>query len=100
LACAVYDEAAAWYGETMYKPKLIALQAIRDSPISALLKKNEFGNQEPGVFSLGSTTVEMIVVSIGESDSFPTTTCSSMHLLVAHTILPIICMYLRRATQE
>jgi hypothetical protein len=72
LACAVYDEAAA-YGEAMHKPKSIALQAIRHSPDAALLKKNEIGNQEPGVTSLGSATVETIIVSTVECDSLPTT---------------------------
>ena len=60
LACAIYDEAAA-HGEVVDIIKFIARYAIRQNPEAALLRRNEFGNRDPGISSLGPTVVEEII---------------------------------------
>jgi hypothetical protein len=60
LACAIYDEAAA-HGEAVDIIKFIARYAIRQNPAAALLRRNEFGNSDPGVSSLGPAALEEII---------------------------------------
>lgn len=60
LACAIYDEAAA-HGEAVDILKFIARYAIRQNPEASLLRRNEFGNHDPGISSLSPAIVEEII---------------------------------------
>jgi hypothetical protein len=60
LSCAIYDQAAS-DGESVDILKDVALHAIRQNPKAALLRKNDLGNRNPGVFSLGEAVVEDIL---------------------------------------
>jgi hypothetical protein len=60
LSCAIYDQAAS-HGESVDILKDIARHAIRQNPETALLRTNDFGNRNPGVFFLGDAVVEEIL---------------------------------------
>jgi hypothetical protein len=60
LSCAIYDQASC-HGESVDFLKHIARHAIRQNPEAALLRKNDFGNRNPGVSSLREAVVEEIL---------------------------------------
>jgi hypothetical protein len=61
LSCAIFDQASLCHGESVDGLKNIARSAIRQSPEAALLRKNDFGNRNPGVSSLGEAVLEEII---------------------------------------